>query len=478
MSHIAFAFVPRKVASKHKTPASSTLQKGSKSHPRPLLPLTPAASTSKSTCPDTDLPLLLALSLSRYRLWVDPELRMDIERCTRVRSNDNFFPLSYILEPPSPLSTAEASEAAIAKALRAHAADTVDLRMAIPSAEQMHKRRAGSFEIRPRFWDNEEEYPTTRKDWDGPDGENLPAKCKTLAAACRFILGLLPSSSAEATSSKVTVEYTRMQNIVSPGSRSDDVSAEPPKLKSFALVTFKTVEDAESLLAAWPWKRLKAESVEGDEDKTAAARFGFRTCSKARWDDLNAEYVEYRAGLAGTEDMGRNLGDSEQVDDSRVNDEQPLALSSFLRPNIAPNVTPSPSYPPNCLVFIRNLDPAANKTSLRAFFADALGLGADHADEAIDYVDYTKGVDSCHLRLTSSTHANALVRHFTDKPIVQGAGEALVKAELVTGTREEVYWERVPEKVRMQAMKRMSGRELGQEENGSIGRERKRRKRH
>ncbi|KAJ7073823.1 hypothetical protein C8F01DRAFT_919328, partial [Mycena amicta] len=145
---------------------------------------------------------------------------------------------------------------------------------------------------------------------------------------------------------------------------------------------------------------------------------------------------------------------------------------------------PSPSYPPDCLVFIRNLDPATNKPSLRAFFADALGIGADHAGEANDYVDYTKGVDSVGPFLTgthssrlirpvavstSSTYANVLVGYVTDNPMVQGAGDAVVKAELVTGTRKEVYWEDVPEKVRMQAMKRMSGRELGQEEEAKNG---------
>ncbi|KAJ7073799.1 hypothetical protein C8F01DRAFT_1360580 [Mycena amicta] len=420
----------RTFASKHKTPASSTLQKGSTSHPRPLLPPTPAASTSKSTCPDTDLPLLLALSLSRYRLWVDPEIRMDIERCTRVRSNDNFFPLSYILEPPSPLSTAEASEAAIAKALRAHAADTVDLRMSIPSAEQMYKRKAGSFEIRPRFWGNEEEeYPTTRKDWDARTVEVQDARCGVSIHPWTptFLLG--PSDFFQ--SNAGDLEYTRIQNIISPGSPSDDVSAEPPKLKSFALVTFKTVEDAESSVAA-----LEASKTRG------------RT-GRQRQDRRSPLWVP-RAGLARTEDVGRNRGDFESVDDSRVNDEQPLSSSRSDIPH-----TPSPSYPPNCLVFILNLDPKQNVA--------------------------THGVDSCHLRLTSSTYANVPVGHFTDNPMVQGAGDAVVKAELVTETREEVYWEGVPEKVRMQAMKRMSSGELGQEEeakNGSIGRERKRGKRH
>ncbi|KAJ7073822.1 hypothetical protein C8F01DRAFT_3465 [Mycena amicta] len=107
------------------------------------------------------------------------------------------------------------------------------------------KREAGfNFEIRSRFWDNDEGYLTTRKDWDVRTVyvETLPVKCKTLDAPCRFILGLLPSP-AEAVFLQSSTGVTRI--------------AEPPKLKSFALVAVKTVKDAESLVAAWPWKRLK-----------------------------------------------------------------------------------------------------------------------------------------------------------------------------------------------------------------------------
>ncbi|KAF7317670.1 RRM-3 domain-containing protein [Mycena kentingensis (nom. inval.)] len=458
-------FVPRKVA--RPGPAKPSAPRATLSVAPAAAPVqTSAAQAAKPPSDTDDYPLLLALSLSEYRLWINPELRMDIERCTRVRANDNFFPLSYILSPPSPLSSADVPEAVIAKALRTTATELVDLRMTIPSAE--HKRDAGSFEIRPKFWgaaDADKGCAKTRKDWDARTAyvENLPTQCNSLAATCRFLLGLLP----HATSSKVTLDdYTRIQNIVSPEAEDGDA---PRKLSGFALITFKTVEDLETLVAGWPWaRRRETEGGHGDNSKDDATRFGFRACSKVQWDELNAEYLAYRARLLREQVATRDA-------------EQPVqnnAASAAERLRTVPAPTEArPNYPPNCLVFVRNLDVGTNKTALRTLFGTALGLEGKAIDDAIDYVDYTKGVDSCHLRLTSTTHATALVAYFTDGPEAQGKA----KAELVTGTREAVYWERVPERVRVQAVKRalVIGEEEEPEQDGGtgMGRERKRRKR-
>ncbi|KAF7293274.1 RRM-3 domain-containing protein [Mycena chlorophos] len=369
-----------------------------------------SSKTSGSPCPDTDIPLLLALSLSKYRLWADPELRMDIERCTRVRANEDFFPLSYILDPPSPLSSAELSEAQVAKALRTHGADCVDLRMTIPSAE--HKRKAGSYEIRPRFsgWADGEEgegYASTKAGWDER------TVYVTLASAYRFIVGLL----------SLPQDYTRIQHIASPSPESDE---DRLKLKSFALITFKNLEDARALVDSWPWNRRKTRASQAvvDEDTKDALQFGFRVCSKARWEELNAEYLAYQRELA-------------------VNEERPQAQTIVSpSPAIAPVPLPThehhpPSFPPNCLVCVRNLDPGTNKTALPL----AKGL-------IMCNVNYTKGVDSCHLRLTLPVYADALVKHFAD-------AEGGVRAGHVTDKLEEMYWEKVPEKVRAQAVKRL-----------------------
>ena len=71
----------------------------------------------------------------------------------------------------------------------------------------------------------------------------------------------------------------------------------------------------------------------------------------------------------------------------------------------------------------------------------------------------------CHLRLRSPRHTQVLVDHFSSYPKVQSRGldgvgttpdniDQAIKMEIVHGKREEVYWEKVPEGVRQQAVRR------------------------
>lgn len=56
---------------------------------------------------------------------------------------------------------------------------------------------------------------------------------------------------------------------------------------------------------------------------------------------------------------------------------------------------PSAPYPPNCLVFVRNVNSETNKTALRALFSAALLEGGeDLPPDGIDYVDFNKGLDT------------------------------------------------------------------------------------
>ena len=54
------------------------------------------------------------------------------------------------------------------------------------------------------------------------------------------------------------------------------------------------------------------------------------------------------------------------------------------------NKLPAALFPPGCLVFVRNVHPGTNKTTLRALLA----AHAPAAAPALDYVDYTKGMVS------------------------------------------------------------------------------------
>ncbi|KAJ7481048.1 hypothetical protein B0H11DRAFT_1231407 [Mycena galericulata] len=475
-----FAFLPRKVAKAAKIPNISesgsearinsvdSKGKGRALASEPLEPETPP----KPQYSDEDYTILLCLSLSKYRLWSDPDLRRDIEWSSRASPNDGFFPLSYILEAPFPLSAAHTSETVIVKALRAHATDVVDVRMAIPSSDRSGRSR-GNFEIRPKFWDDAV-YPVSREGWDNRTVyvENIPIKHKTLPSVSRFVLGLLPASTTMAS-------HNRIQAITPPAHHADDEGAEA-KLKSFALITFADAADVESLLTAWPWIR-RQHSGEDAPDASEAVKFGFRTLSKARWDNLNAQYLSYRAKL---------LADIKEVEaPTSAAPPRPPSPARFeperqTSPVSAPATLASTmSYPLNCLVFVRNIHPETNKTTLRNFFAKAVDV-----KEAIDYVDFNKGMDSCYIRLTTPSHSKGFVDHFTQNHIVHanglddfgcpsvGQNAKPVEAELVLGKREEVYWEKVPEKVCLQAVQKALGLSDVQEENMVEGRRRQRKK--
>ena len=55
------------------------------------------------------------------------------------------------------------------------------------------------------------------------------------------------------------------------------------------------------------------------------------------------------------------------------------------------DIVPSLHYPVGCLVFVKNLNPDTNKAVVRSLLASA--FPADSSGY-IDYVDYTKGLDS------------------------------------------------------------------------------------
>ncbi|KAK7038257.1 RRM-3 domain-containing protein [Favolaschia claudopus] len=457
-----FAFVPRKVAKSSKfltTNAPSTSRAATTENKRvvadikgkskaPELPAPVPEAEIASTLSDEDLIILVFLSLSNYKLWSDPDLRRNID--WKNASNDGFFPLSYILNTPSPLSASGASEMAIVKALRAHAVDAVDVRMTIPSGDSRGKHQ-GNFEIRPNSW--HDEGPTSREDWDNRTLyiENVPIKYKTFPHLLKFLLELVHVDNS------TLKNYERIQAISVPPHHTDAPGTEP-KFKSFALVVFANAEDAHSLLTAWPWSR----QAQDHDSPTAseAMKFGFRTLSKARWDELNAEYLSYRTSiLAEIRDAERiNLPvRSEPTNHER---EAPPPEEAVVQP--AQNLR----YPANCLVFVRNIHPETNKTTLRNFFAQ----GVD-TKEAIDYIDFNKGMDSCHLRLATAANAKNLVEHFTNNLTVQATGlddsgcqsngkvgsSKAVYMELVVGKREELYWEKVPDKICLQAVQKALG---------------------
>jgi len=84
-------------------------------------------------------------------------------------------------------------------------------------------------------------------------------------------------------------------------------------------------------------------------------------------------------------------------------------------------------------------------------------------------------LSKCFLRIRSSREASALVEHFNTHLLAQSTGldadgavpsvqTKHIFVELIEGKREELYWEKVPEKARRQAVQnalRLSDRHGG-----------------
>jgi xRRM domain len=247
-----------------------------------------------------------------------------------------------------------------------------------------------------------------------------------------------------------------------------------PTCKSFALVTLSHEDDVDTLLQAWPWnhpmdtmnsnrpgiKTAVVNTKGKGKDKhpppheeisslhVEATKSGLRILTKAKWEELRAEYLLYRQELVDEinkfqdEDEvevyggGRkrryvdeihDQGEQSTAEESRRTVQESTYIQSRTRNTaIAVNesVTASVStYPPGCLVFIRNVHPQTNKTSLRNLFLHARELtrteGGNKDDGGLDYIDYTKGMGCVCLILfysfvrSQSNHKLTVLRPIT-----------------------------------------------------------------
>ena len=160
--------------------------------------------------------------------------------------------------------------------------------------------------------------------------------------------------------------------------------------------------------------------------RVEAAKFGLRVLPKAKWEELRAEYLLYRQELVDEinafQDSQSGVYSSggqkrEYVDETYDQEEQIMEDLSQQTNQIrvqsnkyaavpADNSTgttgihPNSAYPPGCLMFVRNVHPDTNKTTLRSLFLHAWESGVESRlgggnkdDDGIDYLDYTKGMD-------------------------------------------------------------------------------------
>lgn len=237
---------------------------------------------------------------------------------------------------------------------------------------------------------------------------------------------LSPDSGSSNTNSK----YDEVQHIHFPPHYQDD----PTKLttiqrcKGFALVTLSSVESVDKLVGEWPW--------EGTSERTAsrtdslhpmieeASDSGLRVLTKARWDALQDEYMLYRDKLLAEIASKAETTPAPEASSSRIthpdataskrppsnHERQPAKretskptgpLPHRQEPEPDTSLSPSSPFPPRCLVFVRNIHPETNKTTLKTLFRAAFATNdreeKQAANNGIDYVDFTKGLDTVRL---------------------------------------------------------------------------------
>jgi hypothetical protein len=174
--------------------------------------------------------------------------------------------------------------------------------------------------------------------------------------------------------------------------------------------------------------------MENDEDEskgvrgdvmTEANRFGLRALSKARWDELEKEYKEYKKRLLeqaadsasasgpgySTRNIKRQDGEDRAAYDhhrdhrherhqnwdnhtSHQRGDRRDRRHDYEEEVEEEQSQEAPSYPPRCLLFVKNIDPETNKTTLKVLLGRAFGKGKGSKGGEIDYVDFSKGLDS------------------------------------------------------------------------------------
>jgi hypothetical protein len=161
-----------------------------------------------------------------------------------------------------------------------------------------------------------------------------------------------------------------VQNVLLP-SHHLDAPGTPPRCKGFAFVVLSTLSDTDTLLRHWPRDITQKNQCEGDDSSVREARTaGFRCLSKRDWDRLEVEYLAHREHLL--------LQMEENQDDM-----SPAAMKQ------AEDGHMDATFPQNRLLLVRGVHVRTNRTALKSLLSRAVGTL-----DAIEYVDYTKGMDS------------------------------------------------------------------------------------
>ncbi|BGP35795.1 hypothetical protein JCM10296v2_007647 [Rhodotorula toruloides] len=281
-------------------------------------------------------------------------------------------------------------------------------------------------------------------------------------------------------------------------------------------------------------KKGKKEKLSPTE---IARRSGMRTLSYTRWLELKKEYLAYRRTLEtlleaqasgelsqiryprAPRDVPPHLQQSREPSrpdpPTRPQDPSPATPRGMKRapslppPSVDPPSnypkrskrasspsavrTPSPSldlesdaaldiegaYPEGVVLWVRNVHEKSNKNSLKALFGGLLEQLQEGSGKGIEFVDFEKGLDTCHVRCSNAQLASLLHDHLVSLPSLHLSPQVLtpvgtlspkslraaendsrrpLMSELLSGERERRYWSKVPESTRRNARKAAGGR--------------------
>ncbi|KAF9651930.1 hypothetical protein BDM02DRAFT_3110066 [Thelephora ganbajun] len=407
-----------------------------------------------------ELAALVHLAISKHSVWVNPEL---------VSSDGGYVPLVRLIHESEGFTDMKTTppEADVVRAIQKHLPDVLEARILVSPPQKFawypsgsRSDTTGGFEVRRKDSKTLRSESLRKQDWDAKTVylEKLPTYIRSIAAVYRFVWSLL--------NSRRDCPFDAIQDVRLTAPLDGEVDSKRT-FKGFAFVTLSSMDLVKQLLEDWPWSpddrstpasgRIPASAF---ADVTDARNYGVRIITKTRWEELRDEYLAYRVQLLdAVYEEDRKFG-------TGVQPKPGIAELGLLPP--APN-DPSHSaapqdYPRGCLVFARNIHTETNKTTLRKLFSSAVGFPQD----ILDYVDFNKGMDSCFLRIRSPKEASTLVEHFRINLLAQSAGldadgvvppapTKHIVMELVEGKKEELYWEKVPEKARRQAIQNALG---------------------
>jgi len=155
--------------------------------------------------------------------------------------------------------------------------------------------------------------------------------------------------------------------------------------------------------------QFKASEVEGAISPTdplcITRQHNLRVISKERWLQLKAEYLDYRRRLVEELNVSQDAqqrwsGEKSDVETAGSMNQGSLETDIDVWDRSISSLNPSSPYPPDCLVFVKNVHPETTKTTLRTLFSRGFrrpDASAQKSFEGLDYVDFSKGMDTVSL---------------------------------------------------------------------------------